>query len=659
MWLDKCWKSHIDCQATESYQTLTYPRRVVDLGEYDTTETIVQATCPPSVRVLETNQTRPKYLAISYRWPQHPRTASQLNITTIDRLSKGIATAGLPQAYRDSFTIEKLLGVRYVWIDALCITQGKGGDWRKEAPKMASIYGNAILTIAFGNGDKVPYFNTDSDLTIEQKYMLISLACQEIEHNFIHRWFACDSEILDPEMRTPWRHTDMMKTLKIIKLHSSRNSYADLLRADGISLEDETPEIWSTCTLATAAMAANCGFVSGGRPGKADMETPESIYSWLESHGNFLSRPTSELDYRGWTFQERLLSKRVLTVTEHGLFWDCCSLSTTDKRLTRLKGDHSPEFRDYNERALRRQLLANTRASAGCIPSEIYPVWRRMVRDYSQRTFTHLSDRVIAIQGVVDRMELALSDRCLLGIWERDAIRSLVWFCDKPDPQTEGGREGLVKVPSWSWASVAISVHHKLWHPMEGFKDKIKEVVSPCASLLSIDAQLIDETRFSAYRGEVVLYGTLVELPLGLLSGPGYQTFTDKARYPDQEVETFSFGGVGAASVPVAVVRGQHSWTSGFMRVTESREIIPHTHSSNELFLLPMFRENYSSVNQAIYCLHLAPQPGKQYYRNFDLNNVADIQFVRKGITIIDESNCQENLLNQIRSSRKQTIRVV
>jgi hypothetical protein len=40
------------------------------------------------------------------------------------------------------------LGIRYLWIDALCIIQGDESDWRREAAQMASIYRNAYLTIA-------------------------------------------------------------------------------------------------------------------------------------------------------------------------------------------------------------------------------------------------------------------------------------------------------------------------------------------------------------------------------------------------------------------------------------------------------------------------------------------------------------------------------
>jgi hypothetical protein len=70
----------------------------------------------------------------------------------------------LPQLFRDVLIISQKLGVRYVWIDSLCIIQhgDDGVDWRREAPKMAKYYQFSLLTIAgtmtdMRNGLLCPY----------------------------------------------------------------------------------------------------------------------------------------------------------------------------------------------------------------------------------------------------------------------------------------------------------------------------------------------------------------------------------------------------------------------------------------------------------------------------------------------------------------------
>ena len=58
----------------------------------------------------------------------------------------------LPKLYRDAVTITRELGVRYLWIDSLCIIQGQStgpqSDWTQEAAKMGSVYRNSYCNIA-------------------------------------------------------------------------------------------------------------------------------------------------------------------------------------------------------------------------------------------------------------------------------------------------------------------------------------------------------------------------------------------------------------------------------------------------------------------------------------------------------------------------------
>jgi hypothetical protein len=44
--------------------------------------------------------------------------------------------------------LAKILGIRYIWIDRLCIHQDSIADWMAEAATMRNVYGNAIITVA-------------------------------------------------------------------------------------------------------------------------------------------------------------------------------------------------------------------------------------------------------------------------------------------------------------------------------------------------------------------------------------------------------------------------------------------------------------------------------------------------------------------------------
>ncbi len=44
--------------------------------------------------------------------------------------------------------LTRILEIRYLWIDALCIVQDDEDDWVREAALMANVYGSAVLNIA-------------------------------------------------------------------------------------------------------------------------------------------------------------------------------------------------------------------------------------------------------------------------------------------------------------------------------------------------------------------------------------------------------------------------------------------------------------------------------------------------------------------------------
>ncbi|KAH7130786.1 heterokaryon incompatibility protein-domain-containing protein, partial [Dendryphion nanum] len=56
----------------------------------------------------------------------------------------------LPNTFQDAILVVKKLGLRYLWIDNLCIVQDNEADWKAHVTEMANIYANAFITIAAG-----------------------------------------------------------------------------------------------------------------------------------------------------------------------------------------------------------------------------------------------------------------------------------------------------------------------------------------------------------------------------------------------------------------------------------------------------------------------------------------------------------------------------
>lgn len=91
-------------------------------------------------------------MTLSYSWG----TEAPLTLTkhTHARLASGIPLDDLPRAFRDAICICRGVGVRYLWIDALCIFQDKDdlSDWEREARSMHKVYSNTFCNISAAAG---------------------------------------------------------------------------------------------------------------------------------------------------------------------------------------------------------------------------------------------------------------------------------------------------------------------------------------------------------------------------------------------------------------------------------------------------------------------------------------------------------------------------
>ncbi|PVH67613.1 HET-domain-containing protein [Cadophora sp. DSE1049] len=92
------------------------------------------------------------YVALSHCWGKLEDGQKDSWCTTREneehRRTKGFLVEPLPQTFKDAVRVTRELGQRYLWIDSLCIIQGKGGNWETEAKNMEAVFRNAYCTIA-------------------------------------------------------------------------------------------------------------------------------------------------------------------------------------------------------------------------------------------------------------------------------------------------------------------------------------------------------------------------------------------------------------------------------------------------------------------------------------------------------------------------------
>lgn len=135
-WLNHCAQNHPVCCELSKSQQQWYPTRLLEVAS------------PSQVRLRITNVDPPDgpYLSLSHCWG----SAQFLKLTTqnIESFQREIPNASLTKTFQNAIFITRKLGVRFLWIDALCITQNSDDDWRREAATMGNVYQNALCNIA-------------------------------------------------------------------------------------------------------------------------------------------------------------------------------------------------------------------------------------------------------------------------------------------------------------------------------------------------------------------------------------------------------------------------------------------------------------------------------------------------------------------------------
>lgn len=215
----------------------------------------------------------------------------------------------------------------------------------------------------------------------------------------------------------------------------------------------------SFCTIAASAAVDERGGLfrqrdeSSIRPGFAAMPSganPETRYFHIVER-DYWERTinTGPLHRRGWVFQERHLSCRVLYFAQKEILFECLECAKCETYP-----DGMPNY--ASEKNL--NSLWNTKVEHASSPSvhissisnPVYLLWRNMVQHYSSCALTKAEDRLPAFAGVAKIFQEVTGDEYLAGLWRSRFLDGLDWRVREPRPD----RTSSCRAPSWSWASV-------------------------------------------------------------------------------------------------------------------------------------------------------------------------------------------------------------
>jgi hypothetical protein len=354
-WISMCLTSHTHCKKTEKAGRFL-PTRLIDVMSSTDRGNELRICSIGSEGI------RRPYLTLSHRWGN--ANFLKLTISTCTRLQKGFALGQLPQTFQDAVIVSRTLGIKYLWIDALCIIQDSVADWQQEAATMADVYTHSICNIS-------------------------ALDAQEGDGGlFFHR---DQSSIPYCTIRSKQR----FKRERVFDVISAKFWYENVV--------------------------------------------------------------TAPLNRRGWVLQERHLAPRILYYGKQQLFWECSELRACESNPGGIPAVARRERHPRLSDLLNGPINAVRKGSHDSLSAKrhLLNFWADLLSTYTRCNLTRAEDRLVAISGLVKRLQLMFESEHIAGLWKAHLPEALLWHAD-PGKQE---RPQKYIAPSWSWACLDAPVY--------------------------------------------------------------------------------------------------------------------------------------------------------------------------------------------------------
>lgn len=159
-WLDVCNRDH-DSTCTTRRDRSQLPKRLLDVKNNQIK--IVNSAD------LESDAIATPYIAFSHKWGEMPEEA-KTTVANLRSRQKKLPPGEIPQSFKDAIAVTKALGCKYLWIDCLCINQGKDGDFAEQASSMQAVFSNAycVISAASAEGATAGFWGRDAKLNPPQ-----------------------------------------------------------------------------------------------------------------------------------------------------------------------------------------------------------------------------------------------------------------------------------------------------------------------------------------------------------------------------------------------------------------------------------------------------------------------------------------------------------
>ncbi|KAG9504891.1 hypothetical protein J7337_004870 [Fusarium musae] len=396
-WLQACNKDHksAETDSTEYLKPLMGTLRVID-----TVDNCVKEVDTPC-----------DYICLSYVWGTGSQT--QYTTQTKDQLSRpgGLGNSvELPQTIIDAIKVTRELGIRYIWIDALCITQDDKDDKARIITNMGTIYANAMLSIMASSNvnptDGLPGVRVlrSKEQSIEQlQGLTLAVAFQDARQ----RYFDIEDNLWNTRA---WTFQERVLSRRSVYFTDAQMCF---VCPHGACFEDTVPvsdPISYTIT-----------------PFNDHLQLTSRVHNlWMR----IWSDPT----------QAAYINKAFATEDDMTIFIG------EDPTTSEASEDGAPLYKS-------KAIPSSDTIDAPLIKG--YTLWEayaHAVDAYTKRNMTWQSDAVNAFIGIADLIRCGTNTKFWHAMPEFALTRSLLWYPREPLSRRRSP-DGKILFPSWTWAA--------------------------------------------------------------------------------------------------------------------------------------------------------------------------------------------------------------
>ncbi|KAF2111357.1 heterokaryon incompatibility protein-domain-containing protein [Lophiotrema nucula] len=241
--LATCIDTHPKCN--QDVNNTFLPTRLIDVG------TAESHWVSKLVLSADLSGSSPQYVTLSHKWGNE-----QITVLTTENLrvfQDNICVEELPRTFREAVRFTRGLGVRYLWIDSLCIIQNSTTDWQAEAAIMHEVYSNCLLNIAASMSDA-----PSQGLISQRSAEICDPVNISVRFGKIEQIYSCyydaweDIAGVTPLNRRGWVIQERLLSPRTIHFASSTSWECRTTRISEVNpgyREDKTLKIWPTLSV--------------------------------------------------------------------------------------------------------------------------------------------------------------------------------------------------------------------------------------------------------------------------------------------------------------------------------------------------------------------------------------------------------------------------